>query len=129
MRTTVIEVAGLVSVLSARGVEKRLARLPGVRKAEVNYVAGSATVVYDETRTDLKAIKAKVAECGYHCGGELVPKHVCEPEDPPAETVVVAMPAHEHHAEADKVHLDMEFTCFHAVGSKLCTDCSNSVTS
>ena len=83
MKTTVIEVAGLVSVLSARGVEKRLARLPGVRKAEVNYVAGSATVVYDEKRTDLKAIKAKVAECGYHCGGELVPKHVCETEDSP----------------------------------------------
>jgi len=102
MKTTVIEVAGLVSVLSARGVEKRLARLPGVRKAEVNYVAGSATVVYDEKRTDLKAIKAKVAECGYHCGGELVPKHVCETEDPPAESVAVAMPAHEHHAKAGR---------------------------
>ncbi len=108
MKTTVIEVAGLISVLSARGVEKRLARLPGVRKAEVNYVAGSATVVYDEKRTDLKAIKAKVGECGYHCGGELVPKHVCEPEDPPAESVTVAMPAHERHAKADMVKAEAE---------------------
>ena len=103
MKTAIVEVAGLISVLSARGVEKQLTRLPGVRKAEVNYVAGSATVVYDEKRTDIKAIKEKVADCGYHCGGELVPKHVCAPEVSPAEGVAVATLAHEHHAEAGKV--------------------------
>ena len=54
MKTSVIEVGGMLSALSARGVEKQLAKLPGVHKAEVNYVAGSATVVYDETVTDLK---------------------------------------------------------------------------
>lgn len=74
----------MISALSARGVEKRLAKLPGVHRADVNYVAGSATVVYDETVTDLKAIKAKVHECGYHCTGEMLPKHLCAPEDPPA---------------------------------------------
>ncbi len=82
MKFTVIEVAGLISALSARGVEKQLATLPGVRKAEVNYVAGSAAVAYDEAQTDLEAIKAKVAECGYRCGGVLVPRHVCKPDDP-----------------------------------------------
>jgi len=101
MKTAIIEVAGLVSVLSARGIEKQLARLPGVRKAEVNYVAGSATVVFDETLIDLTEIKAKVRECGYHCGGELLPKHVCEPEDSPVESVAVTMSAHEHHPKAD----------------------------
>ena len=101
MKTAIVEVIGLVSVLSARGVEKQLTRIPGVRKAEVNYVAGSATVVYDETRVDLKAIGAKVAECGYHCGGELVPKHICEPERPLAESVAVEMPEHGHHAKTD----------------------------
>src|SRR5688572_3328456 len=50
MKTSVIEVGGLLSVLSARGVEKQLARLPGVERVEVNYAAGSATVVYDEER-------------------------------------------------------------------------------
>ncbi len=100
MKTSVIEIGGLLSVLSARGVEKQLARLPGVRKAEVNYVAGSATVTYDETAVDLKTIKARVHECGYHCAGEQLPKHVCEPEDPPGEAAVVSMPGHAEHARA-----------------------------
>ena len=83
MKTSVIGIGGLFSALSVRGVEKQLAKLPGVHKVEVNYVAGSATVVYDETVTDLKAIKARVHECGYHCTGEMLPKHVCAPGDPP----------------------------------------------
>jgi Cu2+-exporting ATPase len=83
MKTVTIEIGGLLSALSARGVEKQLAKLTGVHKAEVNYVAGSATVVYDETVTGLKAIKARVHECGYHCTGEMLPKHLCVPEDPP----------------------------------------------
>ena len=83
MKTVTIEVGGMFSALSARGVEKQLVKLPGVHKAEVNYVAGSATVVYDETVTDLKAIKARVHECGYHCTGEMLPKHLCALKDPP----------------------------------------------
>ncbi len=83
MKTSIIEVSGLVSTLSARGVEKQVARLPGVERVEVNYAAGSATVVYDEKQLDLQTLKARVRECGYHCGGELVPKHLCAPEDPP----------------------------------------------
>ena len=85
MKTNVVDVSGMLSPLSARGVEKQLGRLRGVKKVEVNYVAGSATVTYDEAQTDLKTIKAKIEECGYHCGGEMVPRHVCAPEDPPAE--------------------------------------------
>ena len=88
MKTSIIEVGGLLSVLSARGVEKQLARLTGVERVDVNYAAGSATVVYDESRLDLKTVKARVRECGYHCGGELVPRHVCAPEDPPAAAAV-----------------------------------------
>jgi Cu2+-exporting ATPase len=83
MKTSVIGIGGLFSALSVRGVEKQLVKLPGVHKVEVNYVAGSATVVYDETVTDLKAIKARVHECGYHCTGEMLPKHVRAPGDPP----------------------------------------------
>ncbi len=100
MEKTTIEVAGLLSVLSAAGVEKQLGRLPGVRQAEVNYVAGSATVTYDETLIDLKAIKAKVAECGYHCAGEQLPKHVCVPGDPPGDAPAIADAAHEHRRHA-----------------------------
>lgn len=85
MKTSVIEVSGMLSALNARGVEKQLAKLRGVERAEVNYVSGSATVVYDETAIDLQTIKARVHECGYHCSGELVPRHLCKSEHLPSE--------------------------------------------
>ncbi len=98
MKTVTIAVGDLLSALSALGVEKQLMKLAGVHKVEMNYVAGSATVVYDETATDLKTIKAKVHECGYHCAGESLPRHVCVPEDPPAAaTAGIAPPAHAGH--------------------------------
>ncbi len=97
MKKSVIEVGGMISALSARGVEKRLAHLPGIRRAEVNYVSGSATVEYDDQVVDLKRIKAEIDDCGYHCSGEMLPKHMCIPEDPPA--VAMALPAdHMDHA-------------------------------
>ena len=112
MKTSIIEVGGMLSALSARGVEKQLAKLPGVHKVEVNYVAGSATVAYDETLIDLKTIKARVHECGYHCAGELLPKHVCVPEDPPAAAAAMAIaPA----AQAGHVHEDHAAHAGHAM--------------
>jgi Cu2+-exporting ATPase len=78
MKTSIIEVGGMLSALSARGVEKQLLKLSGIEKAEVNYVSGSATVIYDERVVGLGEIQTKVQECGYHCGGELLPKHVCQ---------------------------------------------------
>ncbi len=78
MKTSIIEVGGMLSALSARGVEKQLMKLPGIDKAEVNYVHGSATVIYDERVIGLKEIQARVQECGYHCSGESLPKHVCQ---------------------------------------------------
>lgn len=53
MKTTVIDVRDLLSPLSARGVEKQLAKLLGVKQVNVNRVSGSATVLYDETVTGL----------------------------------------------------------------------------
>ena len=81
MKTSTIEVGELVSTLSAAGVERQLSTLPGVFHAEVNYVAGSATVHYDEARIALEAIRKRVVDCGYHCRGELVPAHVCDSAD------------------------------------------------
>jgi len=37
------------------------------------------TVEYDETVTSVAALKAKINECGFHCTGQIMPKHVCEP--------------------------------------------------
>ena len=81
MKTSTVEVGELVSTLSAAGVSRQLTTLPGVHHAEVNYVAGSATVHYDEAKVTLDAIRQRVVDCGYHCRGELVPAHVCNPAD------------------------------------------------
>ncbi len=81
MKASTIEVGELVSTLSAAGVKRQLSTLPGVHHADVNYVAGSATVHYDEAKVTLDAIRQRVVDCGYHCRGELVPAHVCDPAD------------------------------------------------
>jgi Cu2+-exporting ATPase len=97
MKSAVVEVAGLVSVLSAEGVRRQLEKLTGVHHAEVNYVSQSATVHYDEQQIILEDIRKRIAECGYHCRGEMVPNHLCEsPGGTPSATVPVAA-GHEHH--------------------------------
>jgi Cu2+-exporting ATPase len=93
MKTTVIDVRDLLSPLSARGVEKQLAKLPGIMQIDVNSVSGSATVLYDEAVVEFSTIRAKVRECGHHCGGELAPRHVCEPETAHGDTHVTTDPA------------------------------------
>ena len=60
MKTSIVEVGGLLSTLSARGVEKQLTKLSGVKKVEVNYVAGRAPVTYDEAADDSKDIPAQI---------------------------------------------------------------------
>ncbi|MEW6703303.1 MAG: heavy metal translocating P-type ATPase [Pseudomonadota bacterium] len=80
MKTSTVEVGELVSSLSAAGVQRQIAALPGVHHVDVNYVAGSATVHYDETKTSLEDIRRRIVDCGYHCRGEMLPAHVCPPE-------------------------------------------------
>lgn len=78
MTTSTFEVGDLLSVLGAQGIEKQLRRLTGVVKVSVNAVTGSTTVAYDPGKTSLKALKAAIMQCGYHCKGEAVPKHICD---------------------------------------------------
>ena len=65
MKTSVIEVRGMLSALSAYGVEKRIGMVPGVKSVTVNYAAKSATVRYDETRLEVADIKSAVRQRGY----------------------------------------------------------------
>ncbi len=106
MKTTVINLEGIESVLSPAGVEKQLCTQPGIHKVETNFMTGTATVYHDESVT-LADIKRYVAECGYGCSGECLPEHVCKPGDPPMATTMShmghAMPAVEsaEHAAHD----------------------------
>ncbi len=79
MKTSTVEVGEILAPLSAAGFEKQPGSLPGVHRVDVNYVAASATVHYDEAKTSLEAIRQRVIDCGYHCRGELRASHVCEP--------------------------------------------------
>jgi len=65
MKTSVIEVRDMLSVLSTPGVEKRIGEVPGVESVTVNYDAGSATVRYDETRLNIVDIRSYVRQSGY----------------------------------------------------------------
>ncbi len=57
MKTSVIEVHDMLSVLSVLGVEKRIGKVPGVKSVTVNFAAKNATVRYDETRLKASEIK------------------------------------------------------------------------
>ena len=74
MKTSVIHVRDMLSVLSVSGVEKRIGEVPGVESVTVNFAAGSATVRYDETRLDVADIKAIVHQRGHESAGESVPQ-------------------------------------------------------
>jgi copper chaperone CopZ len=65
MKTSVIEVRDMLSVLTVDEVEKRLGEVPGVESVTVNFAAGSATVRYDETRLEVADIKSAVRQRGY----------------------------------------------------------------
>jgi copper chaperone CopZ len=65
MKTSVIEVHDMLSVLSVDEVEKRIGEVPGVESVTVNYAAANATVRYDETRLEIADIKSAVRQRGY----------------------------------------------------------------
>jgi P-type Cu2+ transporter len=65
MKTSVMEVRDMLSVLSVQGVEDRIGDVPGVESVTVNFSAGNATVRYDETRLDIADIKSDVRQRGY----------------------------------------------------------------
>ena len=94
MTTRTLDVGDLFSVLGAQGIEKQLLRIKGVDRVSVNPVSASTSVTYDPAKTSLAKIKAAINECGFHCAGEALPKHVCE-EHPAAHKtdVPAAKPA------------------------------------
>ena len=65
MKTSVMEVRDMLSVLSVSGVEERIGKVAGVESATVNFAAGTATVRYDETRIDIADIRSDVRQSGY----------------------------------------------------------------
>lgn len=82
-QTVVLDVAGQHWATSGRVIQQRLDREPGVLNVEPNAIAQTVTVAYDPTVTTVAALTARVRECGYHCAGQSVPDHLCDPAAEP----------------------------------------------
>ena len=77
--TAVLHVGGLHYATETAVVEHALGARPGVLAVEANPVAQTATVTFDPARTSIQDLRAWVEECGFHCAGQSVPGHVCDP--------------------------------------------------
>ena len=64
MKTSVMKVHDMLSVLSVSGVEERIGEVPGVESVTVDFAAGNATVRFDETRLSLADIRSNVRQSG-----------------------------------------------------------------
>lgn len=78
MTTSTLNVGNLFSVLGAHGIERELQRIAGVGRVSVNPVSGSTTVMFDPGKTSLAAIQGAIEDCGFHCAGEALPRHICQ---------------------------------------------------
>jgi P-type Cu2+ transporter len=98
--TAVLEVSGVHWAASKNVAEAVLSRRPGVVEVEANPVAQTATVTYDPSRTSVAELAGWVRDCGYHCAGQSVPEHICDPLAEPA----AATDKHDHPQTSDHAH-------------------------
>jgi Cu2+-exporting ATPase len=109
--TAVMELSGVNWASEKAVAESVLSRRPGVLAVDANPVSQTATVVYDPDRTSVAELAGWVRDCGYHCAGQSVPRHVCDPlvephrhDGHPPPALVDAAPEHEHrHPQAPQL--------------------------
>ena len=82
--TAVLEVSGVQWASEKNVAEAVLSRRPGVLGVDANPVAQTATVTYDPDQTSVAELAGWVRDCGYHCAGQSVPEHICDPLAEPA---------------------------------------------
>src|SRR5215211_3266569 len=104
--TTVLHVGGLLYASEKARVERALSAWPGVLSVEANPVAQTATVTFEPAETSVADLQAWVEECGYHCAGQSVPGHVCDPMAEPEAGVDHASQEPVAHDHAAMVHDD-----------------------
>ena len=91
---------GMMSICDGLGIEKRLLNHTGIQDVEANFLTGTATVKYDESKVTLKEIKKLISECSYHCSGEQVPAHISKASDPPPDNHSAAASAYHSRSSA-----------------------------
>ena len=87
MKTSVIDVRAMLSVLSVAAVEERIGEVPGVESVTVNFAAASATVRYDETRLAVADIKSAVRQRAHQSDAAAATAAPAAPESAPDPAV------------------------------------------
>lgn len=65
LQTTELKITGMDCPVCSGVIQRKLLETPGVAKAEVRYLAGSATVQFDPSQTDTSKLIAAVKDTGY----------------------------------------------------------------
>ena len=106
-KTVTLQVSGMIRATSKNVTEAHLARQPGVISVDANPVSQTATVTYDPQTTSVAHLQQWVIECGYHCAGQSVPDHICDPTHEPHNHAT--MQRHDTHAGhgTHEVHTDL----------------------
>ena len=94
--TATLHVGGLHYASEKAVVERVLGGRPGVVEVDANPVAQTATVTFDPEVTSVAELRSWVEECGYHCAGQSVPGHVCDPMLEPGGAPAAVPMEHEH---------------------------------
>ncbi|MGQ7278467.1 heavy metal translocating P-type ATPase [Brevibacillus thermoruber] len=71
-RSATLNIEGMTCASCAIRIEKGLAKMEGVKQANVNYAMERATVTYDPSKVDVTALQAKVNDLGYKVSTERV---------------------------------------------------------
>ena len=107
MKTATFDVGYLASILDFAAIEKRLSAFPGVAAVNMNAASTSASVTFDDARTNAESVAREIETCGFHCRGEIVPRHLCAPDGTTVPmghghgSSVREAPEHSAHADHD----------------------------
>jgi Cu2+-exporting ATPase len=93
MKKVTMDVRGLFGALDFAAITSKLGKAKGVTAAAMNAGSTSVTLTFDEAVTDETALRREIERCGFHCRGEAVPQHLCEPQ---------ALPRHHGHGDHAK---------------------------
>ena len=102
--TAVLDVRGMQWGSEKLRVEAVLGHQPGVLHVDANPVAQTATVTFDPGTTSVLELRYWIRDCGYHCDGQSMPQHIC---DPLADPNAAARPPGAAHAAHDHAAMDM----------------------
>jgi copper chaperone CopZ len=71
MKTATFPVLGMNCAGCARAIEKRLAAIQGIARAEASYVTQTVTLTYGEGTLTEAQVRGLVSDCGFACGNAL----------------------------------------------------------